>query len=443
MIRLNVMIEINGENRYVGDITGTDSTDACFAYADEYLADHNNRPISISLPLAENEFSPIQTKRFFEGLLPEGFTRKCVAKWIRADEADYITILSELGRECLGAIKIVNTAGTDIKSNYRLLGMDDISALAREGSSKSADIVTKSHLSLTGASGKVGLYYDDRSKKWYQPIGDAPSTHIVKQSHVRLKKIVANEQLCLLTARNLGILVPESFIVRGNQVSSKVKKGISGSDNMESPDIEDILFATKRYDRKLQGSRKTIDGLTVPFRLHQEDFAQAMSISSSDKYERNHEGYLKKAFDIIRTYSASPVEDQLRLWDICIFNYLIGNTDNHIKNISLIYCEDLKSIRLAPAYDIVSTMVYDGSTENMAFSIGHEYDLNKITRNSFELEAEHIGLGKKIAMTRFDNMVSQFKEAMNNAMNDMAVDFSTVDELGSKILKRGGIRNYL
>ena len=68
----------------------------------------------------------------------------------------------------------------------------------------------------------------------------------------------------------------------------------------------------------------------------------------------------------------------------------------------------------------------------MAFSIGHEYDLNKITRNSFELEAEHIGLGKKIAMTRFDNMAFQFKEAMNNAMNDMAVDFSTVDELGGK-----------
>ena len=53
------------------------------------------------------------------------------------------------------------------------------------------------------------------------------------------------------------------------------------------------------------------------------------------------------------------------------------------------------------------------------------------------------GWAKKIAMTRFDNMAFQFKEAMNNAMNDMAVDFSTVDELGGKILKRGGIRNYL
>lgn len=34
-------------------------------------------------------------------------------------------------------------------------------------------------------------------------------------------------------------------------------------------------------------------------------------------------------FDMIRNYSASPLEDQMKLWDICVFNYLVGNTDNH------------------------------------------------------------------------------------------------------------------
>lgn len=74
-------------------------------------------------------------------------------------------------------------------------------------------------------------------------------------------------------------------------------------------------------------------------------------------------------FAILQNYSASPMEDQLKLWKICVFNYLIGNTDNHIKNQSLLYSEDLKRIRLAPAYDIVSTMIYDSSTENMALGI--------------------------------------------------------------------------
>ena len=436
MIHLAVMIEINGENRYVGDITGTNSMDACFSYADEYLSDCGSSAISISLPLEEKTFEPIKTKCFFEGLLPEGFTRKCVAKWLRADEEDYITILSELGGECLGAIKIVDKNGINVKSEYRLLETNEISALAREGASKSADIVTRSHLSLTGASGKVGLYYDEKNRKWYQTIGDAPSTHIVKQSHIRFKKIVANEQLCLMTAQNLGIPVPESFMIRGNRISGKSKRNITGSDNTEFSEDDEILFAARRYDRKLYGSKKVIDGLPVPFRLHQEDFVQAMGISSSDKYEKNNDGYLKRAFDIIRIYSAAPIEDQLRLWDICIFNYLIGNTDNHIKNISLIYGEDLKSIRLAPAYDIVSTVIYDSNTEDMAFSIGREYNINKITRDSFEAEAQHIGLGRKMALARYDNMAAQFKDALSKAMSDISREFRDADKLGDRILKR-------
>ena len=78
-------------------------------------------------------------------------------------------------------------------------------------------------------------------------------------------------------------------------------------------------------------------------------------------------------FEVIRKCSSNPLEDQKKLWDICIFNYLIGNTDNHIKNVSLLYAENLNDIRLAPAYDMVSTMIYESSTENMSLGIGGIY----------------------------------------------------------------------
>ena len=151
------------------------------------------------------------------------------------------------------------------------MSAEEVKRLAQEGATESAELVTKAHLSLTGASGKVGLYYDNEKDEWYLPYGDAPSTHIVKQSHVRLKNIVANEQLCLLTAKKLGIEVPESFIVKTTGIDS-----------------EDVLFATKRYDRKISVNNKKINGLTIPYRLHQEDFAQALGIASSEKYETNN-----------------------------------------------------------------------------------------------------------------------------------------------------------
>jgi len=213
MRRLSVFVEINGLSKYVGEIVGSDSNDACFTYADTYLENPEHRAISIGLPLEEKSFNAQRTRIFFEGLLPEGFTRRCVAEWMHMDENDYVSILAGLGRECLGALKIMDEPEDTITPKYRELSSGEVYALASEGTTESAELVTKANLSLTGASGKAGLYYNEKEDKWYLPIGEAPSTHIVKQSHVRLKKIVANEQLCLLTAKYLGIEIPESFIV--------------------------------------------------------------------------------------------------------------------------------------------------------------------------------------------------------------------------------------
>lgn len=288
-------------------------------------------------------------------------------------------------------------------------------------------MITKSHLSLTGASGKVGLYYNKIDKKWYLPIGEAPSTHIVKQSHVRLKKIVANEQLCLLTARNLGIEIPESFIV-----------------TTDINDDEAVLFATKRYDRQFVENSNTINGLPVPCRLHQEDFAQALGIASVHKYEKNNEGYMKMLFEAIRSHSADPMTDSLKLWDICVFNYLVGNTDNHIKNLSLLYGKDLKSIRLAPAYDIVSTMVYKNSTADMALSIDGKYNINEISRESFANAADQVGIGTKIAMKRFGAMVNGFTDALKQANLELSArGIKQTEQISEQIMKKGGIKKEL
>jgi len=38
-------------------------------------------------------------------------------------------------------------------------------------------------------------------------------------------------------------------------------------------------------------------------------------IGKTIKYEHNNEGYLVKMFDILKQYSANPMEDQLKRWD--------------------------------------------------------------------------------------------------------------------------------
>ena len=107
MDKLYIYVEIKGEKRLVGNISIISSDNAEFSYDEEYLHSQDARPISISLPLEEKSFDAQKTRNFFEGLLPEGFTRRCVASWLHTDETDYLAILSGLGRECLGAISVV------------------------------------------------------------------------------------------------------------------------------------------------------------------------------------------------------------------------------------------------------------------------------------------------------------------------------------------------
>ncbi|MCR5623958.1 MAG: HipA domain-containing protein [Lachnospiraceae bacterium] len=469
MVHLNVFIEINGKQTEVGKIFGSDYSDACFAYNGEYMDSDIGEPISISLPFQSDAFSPEQTKSYFESLLPEGFSRRAVAGWVRADERDYITILKELGRECLGAVrisevrdsgknkdeenkllepgdkggneksagqkknykgKVLGSQEVDVEESvghkkYEKLSLNEVKALAAEGATKSTRILMETHLSLTGASGKVGLFYDAENDTWYLPKGEAPSSHIVKQSHVRLEKIILNEQLCMMTARTCDIPVCDSFII-----------------NLGKGKDDEVLYATQRYDR-LMGQGEMVDGMKSPIRLHQEDFAQALGIKPAEKYEKEKSGYLSRMFGLVQDYCTNPIEDKKQLLEMVIFSYLIGNTDCHVKNFSLLYSSDLKSVRLAPAYDIVATQVYH-STPEMSFYIGNEIIISQINRSDFVDVANEIGLGRTMVEKTFDSVAMKFEGALKKATDELKqMGYKDAVKIKKSILETGGYRNIL
>ncbi len=417
MKKYNVFMEIAGKSINVGDIKGESSGDSCFSYSQEYLSKDSAKAISISLPLHDEYFSAERTRRFFDGLLPEGFMRKTIATDMHFSEDDYLSILSFLGRECLGAIRICEEEDV-LDSGYNEISEKQVEELASEGTKKSSEMIIKSHISLTGASGKVGLYYDEKKGKWYLPYGLAPSTHIVKQSHVRLDGIVANEQLSMMTAGKCGIEIPDSFIIN-------VGKGTDS----------EVLFATKRYDRIINETSEIINNLKRPFRLHQEDFAQALGISSFDKYEKGDEEYASKMFRLIRDNISNPLSEQLKLYRRIVFNFVIGNTDAHIKNYSLLYNQNLNEISLAPAYDIVSTVIYENATREMSFGIGGTRDINRINKDNFRMMASQINLGEKIAVKEYENILNKFESSIRESARELKeMGFNNANNICERII---------
>jgi len=417
-----VYIEMNGSSVPAGTIS-TAADGGEFTYDEHYLRRAGAAPISVHLPLQSETFPAKQTKVFFDGLLPEGFTRRTIQQRMHLGSDDYLKLLHALGRECLGAIRVLEEGEETDADAYEPLSMERVRELAAEGAEVSADLVAGTHVSLTGASGKVGLYHDAAEDRWYLPGGGAPSTHIVKQSHVRLEGIVTNEQLCLMTARRCGISTAEGFII-----------------NMGNAADGEVLLASARYDRDLETSKQYIGSLRRPLRLHQEDFAQAMGVSADEKYEEEKSGYLERMFSLLRRYSSNPVADQISLWDRIVFNYLLGNTDAHLKNYSLLYDAGLRSARLAPAYDLLSTTVYSSSTRNMSCYIGEECRIDAIDEGSFRMAAHEAGLGERMAMDHLARIRNCFPAALDESARELtALGFTRAEDIGRRIMETGGI----
>lgn len=78
-------------------------------------------------------------------------------------------------------------------------------------------------------------------------------------------------------------------------------------------------------------------------------FLSAMSMLSAKDNEMH--SYLE-IVDALRQHGSHPVEDIKALWRRIVFNILISNTDDHLRNHGFLYDTEKTGWRLCPAYDL-------------------------------------------------------------------------------------------
>ena len=79
----------------------------------------------------------------------------------------------------------------------------------------------------------------------------------------------------------------------------------------------------------------------------------------------------------------------------------------------------------------------------MAFSIGQEYDIGRITRESFRQEARNIGLGENVAMKRFDRLADTFSSALDKACEQLMQEgFVKAEDIKKRIVENRGGQYY-
>lgn len=172
----------------------------------------------------------------------------------------------------------------------------------------------------------------------------------------------------------------------------------------------------ERFDRYRDAS----DGLIK--RIHQEDCCQALGVHPAAKFQSEGGPGLIEIMDLLR-FSKSPDTDRDRFMRAQVFNALIGGTDAHAKNYSIIY-EPGGGFRLTPLYDVISFLPYQqrGSQLRLAMTIGGKRAIDEIRAEHWQRAAKRCGYGEERVVAqvrdlaaRLPNLAATVRTACNQA----------------------------
>ena len=122
-------------------------------------------------------------------------------------------------------------------------------------------------------------------------------------------------------------------------------------------------------------------------------------LEAVDKYKSS----LERIGKAIGMYSSNTLLDQLAFFELCLFCFLTGNNDMHLKNFSMINLNG--KWQLAPAYDLLNVnLANPEDTEELALTL--EGKKRKITREHFEKLGKSLELNEK----QIKNVFNRFKQ---------------------------------
>ena len=234
-----------------------------------------------------------------------------------------------------------------------------------------ADTNVKKGLTVTGYQKKISLGFANIQNKKLT-IFDYPTGFIIKPQVKEFPCRPESEYLVMQMAKHTGIrTVPFSLI--------KTKSN--------------YLYITKRIDRDKNHM------------LAMEDFCQLNGRLTEDKYKGSYEQCAK----IITRYSSRVGLDLSELYLRLVFCFVVGNSDMHLKNFSLIEeKENSNSYVLSDAYDLLPVQILlPSDIDDTALTLNGKK--RNLTKNDFLKFAENIGFSF-LAAKKIINLVVSLEE---------------------------------
>ncbi len=331
-----------------------------FLFDGAYEADPDRPVLSLGF-LAEDgglaykpESHGTKLDAYFSNLLPEGELRTMLAERAGVHPDRDFPLIEVLGEDLPGAV-VVRPAELGPLPQGRwpeAQGGDADAAHADDGRGPLKFSLAGVQLKLSAvrrADGGLTVPASGRGGDW-----------ILKLPSETFDRVPENEFAMMRFAAAVGIDAPEVALVGLDEIRG-LPEGMRADTGR--------VLAVRRFDRGPEG------------RVHTEDFAQVRRTYPTDRGKYRSANYGTILRILLATTPMDDVEEFVRR---IIFNAAIGNGDMHLKNLSLIY-PDGRTPRLAPAYDLVSTILYYSGTEAMALNLERskrfqDLDSERLTR---------------------------------------------------------------
>ena len=207
-----------------------------------------------------------------------------------------------------------------------------------------------------------------------------PFTHVLKPAGTSgFQALPVIEYLAMALGRHAGLAAPSTALTA-------------------MPDGMPPALIVERFDIRISADDKR--------RIALEDLCSVLDLPPEAKYD----GTIERIARAVRPLSTDPEADLSLVLKRALFAWLIGDGDMHLKNLALLKiaqpgARSFETVRLAPLYDAVTTVVFPGlEHDRMALKINGKDD--RLRRPDFIKMATTAGLTAGAADRAIDEMVA-------------------------------------
>lgn len=273
--------------------------------------------VSLTMPVRLESWLSRDLHPIFQMNLPEGALleaiRRAIAKLAGEDD---LTILRVTGGNQIGRNRFSLQGGSAPGVLETTESLDDLLSYP-DTEELFHDLVAKYalHSGVSGVQPKVML---DATERGTAAVGG----YIVKSWGAEYPQLAANEFFCMTAAKRAGLPVPE-FHLSGN-----------GG-----------LFVMKRFDLDAKGYSRGF-----------EDMCSLQALGTAQKYGSTYERVARTIKDYVSGEFLQAAREQF--FASLVLSCMIRNGDAHLKNFGVLYEQPGQAVRLAPVYDMVTTVTY-------------------------------------------------------------------------------------